>query len=189
MEHSQVIEHEVGLRKIAVLHAVERSPVTVKRLHVELMIATSFEQARGALHPPDSVRTKTFGIVPDLANMNAQGAMPFPSGAGKLARGPLAKLDLDSLVGVDRDEPVGIVSPGGLDETAVIHRVVPSVRIGRGDADQLKNFVLARNECGRSVGRAVVEGNDSIDLRSHILEPVGEEAHLVAKHEQRENAR
>jgi hypothetical protein len=73
-------------------------------------------------------------------------APPLP--ACDLALGPFAEPLLDPLVGVDRDEPVGIVLPRRLDEAAVIHRVVPDMRVAWWIADQLQDSGVPRHEFG-----------------------------------------
>ena len=80
------------------------------------------------------------------------------------------------------------MTSGRLDEEAVVASVVPMVRLPHGLPDQLEDLGPAHHVLRGPIGGSVIQCHDPVQLGNHIGEVTGQEAHLVAEGEQRQQA-
>jgi hypothetical protein len=114
--------------------------------------------------------------------------MAFPLGPPDLPFGSPPEVALESLIGVDPQEPVGVMSPGRLDQSAVVAAILNLLLGSGGDHEKIHQEGLGFDERPGFVGRLIVTGDDAVDLACQILEQTRQEPHLVAEWDKRQEA-
>jgi hypothetical protein len=117
-------------------------------------------------------------VVPEFAELQRIGLDTLRIGAlenlGDIAGEPL----LQPLVGVRAEEPFGAMLASRLDERHVVAAFAPW--LPHGIADELGHLRVPGQDLRSGILGAVVQRDDTIDRRSDVLEPAGQETLFVA---------
>src|SRR6185369_1635380 len=123
----QVIDAQVGGGESLAGAAVQRGPVPVELPAIELRVAAVAEKPGDAFASPDPVAPEGARRVPELPQVEGEGGDPFALGAAELSARALPETPLQALVGIDGDQPVRSMAPGGLDQQGPVGGLVPDV--------------------------------------------------------------
>src|SRR5581483_11477646 len=124
---------------------LQRRLDAVERPGVEAVIRQRAEQACHALASPYPVGAIAQGIVPDFTQLKRVRRQSKSVAPANDALRPCPELQLDALVRIDAQQPVGAVAQPGGNEPAVVADLVP-VRTAARDADELQHLGAALEE-------------------------------------------
>jgi hypothetical protein len=130
------------------------------------------EEPRDALALPDPVDAVLVGLVPELTEVHGVGRVAEqPPAPDHPLRSP-TEVSLETLVGIDADDPFGLVAKRGGHERTVVPDFIPLWPVWR-DAQQVEHRTVLGESLRRAIAGTVVERDDAVDLRRDVSDEPG----------------
>ena len=185
-QHRAVVEDQVGRERSGPARAPAAAPCGRAAAQSSKTWSGSARNSRATDLRPQMPSTRMRSSASHRSRRRTANALqPEQAAAADDALGAIAELLLDALVGVDAQQPVRAVAHARCDEQAMVARLVPGTAL---DVQDLEDLGPRREPRARAVERAVVEGDDAVDVRREVRDQARQLVQLVADREQGEQA-